>query len=94
MVRKRLSCEAAAAAGRNGRWKNQMRRAAHNGCCRRVAQIRVLSSVLWKLVISEELVESLLSIEIPLVSMETLFRIPRKYVLFHYFVFYFIFVFS
>lgn len=66
-VKKRLSCEAAAAAARNGRWKNQMRRAAYNGCCRRVAQIRELSSVLWKLLISEELVEVLLNIEIPLV---------------------------
>ena len=68
-VKKRLSCEAAAAAGRNGRWKNQMRRPAHNGCCRRVAQIRALSSVFWKLLKSEELVEVLLSIEIPLVRM-------------------------
>ncbi|XP_071919297.1 helicase and polymerase-containing protein TEBICHI isoform X1 [Coffea arabica] len=67
-IKKRLSCEAAAAASRNGRWKNQMRRAAHNGCCRRVAQIRALSSVLWKLLISEELVEAFLSIEIPLVN--------------------------
>ncbi|KAL3500503.1 hypothetical protein ACH5RR_039596, partial [Cinchona calisaya] len=65
-VKKRLSCEAAAAASWKGRWKNQMRRAAHNGCCRRVAQTRALSSVLWKLLISEELVEIFLSIEIPL----------------------------
>ena len=43
-----------------------MRRAAHNGCCRRVAQIRALSSVLWKLLVSEKLVEVLMDIEIPL----------------------------
>ncbi|KAK9273993.1 hypothetical protein L1049_018807 [Liquidambar formosana] len=66
-VKKRLSSEAAAAANRSGRWKNQMRRAAHNGCCRRVAQTRALCSVLWKLLISEELIESLMNIEIPLV---------------------------
>ncbi|XP_059592184.1 helicase and polymerase-containing protein TEBICHI isoform X2 [Vitis vinifera] len=67
-VRKRLSSEAAAAANRSGRWKNQTRRAAHNGCCRRVAQTRALCSVLWKLLVSEELVEVLLRIEIPLVT--------------------------
>ncbi|KAF8407042.1 hypothetical protein HHK36_006167 [Tetracentron sinense] len=67
-VKKRLSSEAAAAANRNGRWKNQMRRAAHNGCCRRVAQTRALGSVLWKLLISEELVEALINIENPLVN--------------------------
>ncbi|KAH9615418.1 hypothetical protein KSS87_023001 [Heliosperma pusillum] len=66
-VKKRLSSEAAASANQSGRWKNQMRRAAHNGCCRRVAQTRALHGVLWKLLISEELVEALLSIEIPLV---------------------------
>lgn len=66
-VKKRLSSEDAAAANRSGRWKNQMRRAAHNGCCRRAAQIRALCSVLWKLLVSEELVEVLMSIEIPLV---------------------------
>ncbi|EXC32791.1 DNA polymerase theta [Morus notabilis] len=67
-VKKRLSGEAAAAANQNGRWKNQMRRAAHNGCCRRVAQTRALCSVLWKLLVSEELTEALLSVEIPLVD--------------------------
>ncbi|XP_057468034.1 helicase and polymerase-containing protein TEBICHI [Actinidia eriantha] len=67
-VKKRLSSEAAAAASRNGRWKNQMRIAAHNGCCRRVAQNRALCSVLWKLLVSERLVEALISIEIPLVN--------------------------
>lgn len=51
-VKKRLSSEAAAAANRSGRWRNQMRRAAHNGCCRRVAQTRALFSVLWKLLTS------------------------------------------
>lgn len=68
-VKKRLSGEAAAAANQNGRWKNQMRRAAHNGCCRRVAQTRALCSVLWKLLVSEELTEALLSVEIPLVNL-------------------------
>lgn len=45
-----------------------MRRVAHNGCCRRVAQTRALYSVLWKLIISEELMEALNSVEIPLVN--------------------------
>ena len=45
-----------------------MRRAAHNGCCRRVAQTRALCSVLWKLIVSEELTEALLNVEIPLVN--------------------------
>ncbi|KAF7112344.1 hypothetical protein RHSIM_RhsimUnG0237900 [Rhododendron simsii] len=67
-VKKRLSSEAAAAASRSDRQKNQMRIAAHNGCRRRVAQTRALYSVPWKLLISEELVEALLSIEIPLVN--------------------------
>ncbi|KAM3282203.1 helicase and polymerase-containing protein TEBICHI isoform X2 [Capsicum chacoense] len=67
-VKKRLSADAAAAANRNGRWKNQMRQVAHNGCCRRVAQTRALCSVLWKLVISEGLVEALGAIEMPLVN--------------------------
>lgn len=78
-----MSCEAAAAAARNGRWKNQMRRAAHNGCCRRVAQIRELSSVLWKLLISEELVEVLLNIEIPLVR----FCLASTFCYFYYYSF-------
>lgn len=67
VVKKRLSSEAAAAANRNGRWRNQMRKAAHDGCCRRVAQSRALGSVLWKLVISENLVEALTTVENPLV---------------------------
>ncbi|KAL2974872.1 hypothetical protein AAZX31_14G127200 [Glycine max] len=67
-VKKRLSSEDAAVANQSGRWRNQMRRAAHNGCCRRVAQIRALSSVLWKLLVSEKLVEVLMDIEIPLVN--------------------------
>ncbi|KNA12473.1 hypothetical protein SOVF_125610 [Spinacia oleracea] len=66
-VKKRLTSEAAAAANQSGRWKNQMRRAAHNGCCRRAAQIRALQCVLWKLLTSEELVDALLGIELPLV---------------------------
>ncbi|KAL5850413.1 hypothetical protein ACOSQ3_008468 [Xanthoceras sorbifolium] len=67
-VKKRLSSEVLAAANQSGRWKNQMRRAAHNGCCRRVAQTRALSSVLWKLLVSEKLLEVLMNIEIPLVN--------------------------
>ncbi|WJX16443.1 DNA-directed DNA polymerase [Trifolium repens] len=65
---KRLSPEDAAAANQCGRWRNQMRKAAHNGCCRRVAQTRALCSVLWKLLVSEKLVEVLMEIEIPLVN--------------------------
>jgi len=67
-VKRRLSSEAVAAANRSGRWKNQSRRVAHNSCCRRVAQTRALCSVLWKLLISEGLVEALMQIEIPLVN--------------------------
>uniref|UniRef100_A0A7N0TLR1 Uncharacterized protein n=1 Tax=Kalanchoe fedtschenkoi TaxID=63787 RepID=A0A7N0TLR1_KALFE len=67
-VKKRLSVEGAAAAGRSGRWRNQMRRAAHNGCCRRVAFVRALSSVLWKLLEAEGLSKALESTEIPLVN--------------------------
>ncbi|XP_020246250.1 helicase and polymerase-containing protein TEBICHI isoform X2 [Asparagus officinalis] len=68
VVKKRLSSEAAAAANQNGRWRNQMRKAAHDGCCRRVAQSRALGSFLWKLLISENLVEALIKIENPLVK--------------------------
>ncbi|KAJ0962916.1 hypothetical protein J5N97_028038 [Dioscorea zingiberensis] len=60
--------KAAAAASRDGRWKNQMHKAAHNGCCRRVAQTRALDSVTWKLLSSENLVEALTNIENPLVK--------------------------
>lgn len=67
-VKKRLSPEDAAVANQSGRWRNQMRRAAHNGCCRRVAQTRALSSVLWKLLVSEELVEVLMEVEVPLAN--------------------------
>ncbi|KAL8143865.1 hypothetical protein V2J09_016897 [Rumex salicifolius] len=70
-VKKRLSTEAVAATNRSGRWKNQMRRAAHNGCCRRVAQTRALSYALWKLLVSEELDQVLMNIEIPLVNVLT-----------------------
>lgn len=45
-----------------------MRRAAHNGCCRRVAQTRALCSVLWKLLVAEDLTEALTNIEAPLVN--------------------------
>lgn len=67
-VKKRLPSEVAAAAHRCGRWKNQMRKSALDGCCRRVAQTRALCSVLWKLLINEELFEPLMMIEVPLVS--------------------------
>ncbi|XP_047322143.1 helicase and polymerase-containing protein TEBICHI [Impatiens glandulifera] len=66
--KKRLTSEAVSAANRSGRWKNHMRRVAHNGCCRRVAQTRALHSSLWKLLISEDLLESLVKTEIPLVN--------------------------
>lgn len=58
----------AAAATQSGRWKNQMRRAAHNGCCRRVAQTRALYSAFWKLLISEKLIDVFTYIETPLVN--------------------------
>ncbi|KAF5207303.1 Dna polymerase i [Thalictrum thalictroides] len=67
-AKKRLSSEAAASANRSGRWKNQMRRAAHNGCCRRVAQTRALGCVLWKLLVSENLDKPLINTETPLVN--------------------------
>ncbi|KAI3468240.1 hypothetical protein Pfo_024903 [Paulownia fortunei] len=67
-VKRRLSSDAAASANRSGRWKDQMRRAAHNGCCRRVAQTRALFSVIWKLLESEELVEPLMTIEVQLAN--------------------------
>ncbi|CAH8378004.1 unnamed protein product [Eruca vesicaria subsp. sativa] len=67
-VKKRLSPEAAEAANRNGRWRNQIRRVAHNGCCRRVAQTRALYSALWKILVSEELLEALTTTEMPLVN--------------------------
>ncbi|PKU62051.1 helicase and polymerase-containing protein TEBICHI isoform X1 [Dendrobium catenatum] len=68
LAKKRLSSQAAAAANQDGKWRNQMRKAAHDGCCRRVAQIRALSSVVWKLVVSENLVNVLSRIENPMVK--------------------------
>ncbi|GKC03368.1 helicase and polymerase-containing protein TEBICHI isoform X1 [Tanacetum coccineum] len=67
-VKKRLSSEVAAAANQKGRWKNQMRRAAHNSCCRQAAQTRALSSVLWKLPTTENPQQPLSTIEMPLVN--------------------------
>lgn len=67
VVKKRLSSQAATAANQVGRWRNQMRKAAHDGCCRRVAQTRALSSVMWKLLVSENLVDVLSRIENPMV---------------------------
>ncbi|KAK8940202.1 hypothetical protein KSP40_PGU013552 [Platanthera guangdongensis] len=66
LVKKRLSNHAAATANRDGRWRNQMHKAAHDGCCMRVAQTRALISVLWKLLVSENLVDVLTKIENPL----------------------------
>lgn len=40
----------------------------HNGCCKRAAQTRALSSVLLKLLTSEKLLEPLVTIEMPLVN--------------------------
>jgi len=68
-VKKRLSPEAAEAANRSGRGRNQIRRVAHNGCCRRVAQTRALCSALWKILVSEELLQALTTIEMPLVNL-------------------------
>ncbi|PKA67186.1 DEAD-box ATP-dependent RNA helicase ISE2, chloroplastic [Apostasia shenzhenica] len=68
LVKRRLSSEAATAANRDGRWRNQMRKVAHDGCCRRVAQTRALSNVLWKLLVSENLDDPLTRIENPLVK--------------------------
>lgn len=45
-----------------------MHKAAHNGCCRRSAQIRALASVLGKLILSEKLSDVFLTIESPLVQ--------------------------
>ncbi|XP_057799459.1 helicase and polymerase-containing protein TEBICHI [Salvia miltiorrhiza] len=67
-AKRRLSSDAAASTNRSGRWKDQTRRAAHNGCCRRVAQTRALSSILWKLLHSEELIEPLITVEVRLVN--------------------------
>ncbi|MQL99159.1 hypothetical protein Taro_031882 [Colocasia esculenta] len=66
VVKKWLTSEAAAVASRDGRWRNQLRRAAHDGCCRRVAQIRALTSVLWVMLVSENLINVLADIENPL----------------------------
>ncbi|KAJ3673940.1 hypothetical protein LUZ60_005932 [Juncus effusus] len=66
--KKRLSSEASAAANRDGRWRNQMHKAAYNGCCRRSAQTRALASVLNKLLASEKLADIISKIEGPLVN--------------------------
>ncbi|EPS68789.1 hypothetical protein M569_05979, partial [Genlisea aurea] len=67
-VKRRLSGDDVASAKRSGRWKNQTRAAAHNGCCSRAAQIRALLTVLWKLLESENLVEPLMTIEVRLTN--------------------------
>ncbi|CAL4907070.1 unnamed protein product [Urochloa decumbens] len=68
LVKRRLHSEAAAAANRDGRWRNQMHKAAHNGCCRRAAQTRALYTVLKKLLISQNLNDLVDTIEGPLVN--------------------------
>ncbi|KAL6854375.1 hypothetical protein ACP4OV_019278 [Aristida adscensionis] len=68
LVKRRLHSEAAAAANRDGRWRNQMHKAAHNGCCRRAAQTRALCSVLKKLLVSQNLDGLIELIEGPLVN--------------------------
>ncbi|CAD6336670.1 unnamed protein product, partial [Miscanthus lutarioriparius] len=64
-VKRRLHSEAAAAANRDGRWRNQMHKAAHNGCCRRAAQTRALYTVLKKL-LTQNLSDLVETIEAPL----------------------------
>lgn len=66
-VKRRLHSEAAAAANRDGRWRNQMHKAAHNGCCRRAAQTRALYTVLKKL-LTQNLSDLVETIEAPLVQ--------------------------
>ncbi|KAG2620442.1 hypothetical protein PVAP13_3NG107600 [Panicum virgatum] len=68
LVKRRLHSEAAAAANRDGRWRNQMHKAAHNGCCRRAAQTRALYTVLKKLLVSQNLNDLVDTIEGPLVN--------------------------
>ncbi|KAF8666497.1 hypothetical protein HU200_053610 [Digitaria exilis] len=68
LVKRRLHSEAAAAASRDGRWRNQMHKAAHNGCCRRAAQTRALYTVLKKLLDSQNLHDLVDTIEGPLVN--------------------------
>lgn len=67
-IKNRLPGEIAAAAGRAGRWANQMSSVAHNGCCRRVAQEWVLHCAFWKLLVAEGLHKALLQLEMPLVG--------------------------
>eukprot|EP00850_Spirogloea_muscicola_P019963 SM000203S06139 [mRNA] locus=s203:219205:230833:+ [translate_table: standard] len=62
-----LPSEVAASAARAGRWVRQVGRVSHDGCCRRVAQVRALHGVLGKTVLSEGLQISLSSVEMPLV---------------------------
>lgn len=67
-VKRRLHSEAAAAANRDGRWRNQTHKAAHNGCCRRAAQTRALYTVLKKL-LTQSLSDLVETIEAPLVQL-------------------------
>ncbi|CAK9217649.1 unnamed protein product [Sphagnum jensenii] len=67
-VKRRLPGEVAAAASRAGRWMNQMGRVAHNGCCRRAAQVWALHSAFWKLLQAEGLHQPLMQLEMPLVK--------------------------
>lgn len=68
LVKRRLHSEAAAAANRDGRWRNQMHKAAHDGCCRRAAQTRALGSVLRILLVSQNLNDLVETVEGPLVN--------------------------
>nr|GEX05079.1 helicase and polymerase-containing protein TEBICHI [Tanacetum cinerariifolium] len=67
-VKKRLSSKVEAAANQKSRWKNRIRRAAHNSCCRRAAQIRALSSVLWQFPTTKNPQQPLSTIKMPLVN--------------------------
>ncbi|RCV18574.1 hypothetical protein SETIT_3G311900v2 [Setaria italica] len=68
LVKRRLHSEGASAANRDGRWRNQMHKAAHNGCCRRAAQTKALYTVLNKLLVSQNLYDLVHTIEGPLVN--------------------------
>ncbi|TVU51610.1 hypothetical protein EJB05_03050 [Eragrostis curvula] len=68
LVKRRLHSEPTAAANRDGRWRSQMHKAAHNGCCRRAALTRALFSVLKKLLVSQNLSGLVETIEGPLVN--------------------------
>ncbi|GJN13402.1 hypothetical protein PR202_gb00096 [Eleusine coracana subsp. coracana] len=78
LVKRRLHSEGTATANRDGRWRNQMHKAAHNGCCRRAALTRALSSVLKKLLVCQNLDSLVETIEGPLVNF---FSLPKVNIL-------------